>query len=44
MAGVLADLRRDYDAMSSMVFGPAHSVNEVVATIAELEQCINRGN
>ncbi len=42
--GMLADLRRDYDAMSGMVIGPVPSVDEVVAAIAELEQRINRGN
>jgi hypothetical protein len=41
---MLADLRRDYEAMSGMVFGPTHTVDEVVAAIAELEQRLNRGN
>jgi hypothetical protein len=40
--GMLADLRRDYEAMSGMVFGPIPSVDEVVAAIAELEQRLNR--
>lgn len=40
--GMLADLRRDYIAMSGMVFGPIPNVDEVVAAIAELEQCFNR--
>jgi hypothetical protein len=42
--GMLADLRRDYEAMSGMVFGPIPSVDEVVAAIAELEQRLNRGH
>jgi hypothetical protein len=41
--GMLADLRRDYEAMSGMVFGPIPTVDAVVATIAELEQRLNRG-
>jgi hypothetical protein len=41
--GMLADLRRDYEAMSGMVFGPIPDVDEVVAAIAELEQRLNRG-
>ena len=39
--GMLADLRRDYEAMSGMVFGPIPSVDQVVAAIAELEQRLN---
>jgi hypothetical protein len=42
--GMLADLRRDYEAMSGMVFGPIPSVDQVVAAIVELEQRINRGH
>jgi hypothetical protein len=42
--GMLVDLRRDYEAMSGMVFGPIPNVDEVVAAIAELEQRLNRGN
>jgi len=42
--GMLADLRRDYEAMSSMVFGPIPTVDEVVEAIAELEQRLNRGH
>jgi len=42
--GMLTDLRRDYEAMSGMVFGPIPSVDEVVAAIAELEQRLNRGH
>jgi hypothetical protein len=42
--GMLADLRRDYEAMSGMVFGTIPTVDEVVAGIGELEQRINRGN
>jgi hypothetical protein len=40
--GMLADLRRDYEAMSGMVFGPTPTVDEVVETIAELEHRLNR--
>jgi hypothetical protein len=39
---MLADLRRDYKAMSGMVFGPIPTVDAVVAAIVELEQRINR--
>ena len=42
--GMLADLRRDYEAMSGMVFGPIPSVDEAVAAITELEQRLNRGH
>jgi hypothetical protein len=42
--GMLADLRRDYEAMSGMIFGPIPTVDEVVVAIAELEQSLNRGN
>jgi len=42
--GMLADLRRDYEAMSGMVFGPIPTVDAVVAAIAELEQHLNRGH
>jgi hypothetical protein len=42
--GMLADLRRDYAAMSGMIFGPIPDVDEVVAAIAGLEQSLNRGN
>jgi len=38
---MLADLRRDYEAMSGMVFGPIPTVDEVVASIADLEQQLN---
>jgi hypothetical protein len=41
---MLADLRRDYEAISGMVFGPIPSVDEVAEAIAELEQRINRGH
>jgi hypothetical protein len=40
--GMLADLRRDYEAMSGMIFGPIPTVDEVVAAIAELEHWLNR--
>lgn len=42
--GMLTDLRRDYEAMSGMVFGPIPSVDAVVGAIAELEQLINQGH
>ena len=42
--GMLDDLRRDYEAMSGMVFGPIPTVDEVVMAIAELEQRLNRGH
>ncbi len=42
--GMLTDLRRDYQAMSGMVFGQIPSVDDVVAAIAELEQRLNRGH
>ncbi len=35
--GMLADLRRDYEAMSGMVFGSIPNVDEVVAAVSELE-------
>ena len=40
--GMLADLRRDYEAMSGMVFGPIPNVDEVVDVIAELEERLNQ--
>jgi hypothetical protein len=40
--GMLVDLRRDFEAMSGMVFGPIPSMNDVIAAIVELEQRINR--
>jgi hypothetical protein len=42
--GMLADLRRDYAAMSGMIFGTIPNMDEVVFQIAELEQSLNRGN
>jgi hypothetical protein len=42
--GMLADLRRDYEAMSGMVFGPIPNVDEVVAVIGTLEQRLNGRN
>jgi hypothetical protein len=39
---MLADLRRDYEAMSGMVFGPIPTVDEVVEVIANLEHQLNR--
>ena len=41
--GMLDDLRRDYEAMAGMVFGPIPKVDEVVAAIADLEQRLNGG-
>ncbi len=41
--GMLADLRRDYQAMSGMVFGPIPTVDAVVTAIAELERRLNVG-
>jgi hypothetical protein len=40
--GMLADLRRDYEAMSGMIFGPIPTVDEVVTAIVELEQHLNK--
>ena len=40
--GMLADLRKDYEAMSGMIFGLIPTVDAVVDAIAELEQRINR--
>jgi hypothetical protein len=42
--GMLADLRRDYEAMSGMVFGPIPTVDEVIEAIAELELRLNQGH
>ena len=39
--GMLANLRRDYEAMSGMVFGPIPTVDEVVASISQLERFLN---
>jgi hypothetical protein len=39
--GMLADLRRDYVAMSAMIFGSIPTVDEVVESIAGLEQRLN---
>jgi len=41
--GMLADLRRDYEAMSGMVFGPIPTVDEIVAAISKLERRLNVG-
>ena len=41
--GMLADLRRDYVAMSGMVFGPIPTVDEVVVAISKLERRLNVG-
>lgn len=42
--GMLADLRRDYEAMTGMVFVPVPNVDGVVAAIAEQERRINPYN
>jgi hypothetical protein len=42
--GMLADLRRDYESMSGMVFGKIPNIDEIVAVIAELEQRLNGRN
>jgi hypothetical protein len=42
--GMLAHLRRDYQAMAGMVFGPIPNVDEVVAGIFELEQHLNKAH
>ena len=39
---MLTDLRRDYDAMTGMIFGPIPQMDAVVAAITELEQRLNR--
>jgi hypothetical protein len=39
--GMLANLRRDYANMSGMIFGAMPAVEEVVATVSELERCLN---
>jgi hypothetical protein len=41
--GMLAELRRDYEAMSGMIFGPIPNVDEVVAAISKLERRLNLG-
>ena len=38
------DLRRDYAAMTGMVFGPPPSFDAVVENVAELETAINGSN
>jgi hypothetical protein len=40
--GMLTDLRRDYAAMSGMIFGPIPPVDQVVEAISELEHFLNR--
>jgi hypothetical protein len=40
--GMLADLRRDYEAMSGMVFGTIPTMDKMVTSIEELEQRLNR--
>lgn len=39
--GMLADLRRDYEAMAGMIFGRVPAVDEIVAAIAQLERYLN---
>ena len=41
--GMLSDLRRDYEAMSGMIFGSIPKIDEVVAAISELERRLNTG-
>ncbi len=40
---MLDALRRDYEAMSVMIFGPIPTIDEVLASIDELERHLNRG-
>jgi hypothetical protein len=40
--GMLTDLRRDYAAMSGLIFGPISAVDQVVEAISELEHLLNR--
>jgi hypothetical protein len=35
-------LRRDYEAMSVMVFGPIQTIDEVLASIDDLERHLNQ--
>jgi hypothetical protein len=42
--GMLSDLRRDYEAMSGMVFGTIPTMDKMVTSITELEQRLNRGH
>ncbi len=39
--GMLASLRQDYRAMSGMIFGPIPELEEVIQSVAELEQRLN---
>ena len=39
--GMLDALRRDYDRMSAMIFGPIPSLGDVIASIATLEERVN---
>ncbi len=41
-AEMLTSLRRDYDSMSSMVFGPIPAFDEVVAAVSKLEEHLNK--
>ena len=43
-AGMLDDLRQDYEAMSGMIFGPKPTVDEVAASISELERRLNQSS
>jgi hypothetical protein len=40
--GMIAELRRDYVAMSGMIFGRLPTVDQVVEAISELEYLLNR--
>ena len=39
--GMVADLRRDYEAMSGMIFGAVPPINDVLAAITGLEETLN---
>ena len=39
--GMLADLRRDYAAMSGMIFGRIPTMDQIVEAISELERLLN---
>jgi len=40
-AGMLDPLRRDYQAMSGMIFGPAPDFDAVIAAVRGLEAALN---
>jgi len=39
--GMVADLRRDYEAMSGMIFGEIPQIDNVLAAVATLEERLN---